>query len=229
MDRLDKGEQMSIESATMATLPKAAYFEFEEPFHRLVMVRDKKRKGKRLLACLEDNWTLTVTMAPTGLAILDHSIYSNLNMSYFMQCTNARLSSVGYVCVGRLNRVEGTMRRIAKFRNVKTAGSLSNCFLAIPQGLYFDEGGQLMVVYHKLDLAKIGNIGVTQTMEKYNDVDSFVRNIFTQKSLVLLSKQVTQTLGKRFSHIPSPPSRRIFKIVVTFNAIMILVILCVMS
>ena len=61
MDRLDKGEQMSIESATMATLPKAAYFEFEEPFHRLVMVRDKKRKGKRLLACLEDNWTLTVT------------------------------------------------------------------------------------------------------------------------------------------------------------------------
>eukprot|EP00579_Thalassiosira_antarctica_P000765 CAMPEP_0201865468 /NCGR_PEP_ID=MMETSP0902-20130614/338_1 /ASSEMBLY_ACC=CAM_ASM_000551 /TAXON_ID=420261 /ORGANISM="Thalassiosira antarctica, Strain CCMP982" /LENGTH=214 /DNA_ID=CAMNT_0048390221 /DNA_START=560 /DNA_END=1201 /DNA_ORIENTATION=+ len=174
----------------MATLPKAAYFEFEEPFHRLVMVRDKKRKGKRLLACLEDNWTLTVTMAPTGLAILDHSIYSNLNMSYFMQCTNARLSSVGYVCVGRLNRVEGTMRRIAKFRNVKTAGSLSNCFLAIPQGLYFDEGGQLMVVYHKLDLAKIGNIGVTQTMEKYNDVDSFVRNIFTQKSLVMLESDV---------------------------------------
>ena len=128
-------------------------------------------------------------MAPTGLAILDHSIYSNLNMSYFMQCTNARLSSVGFVCVGRLNKEEGTMRRIAKFRNVKTAGSLSNCFLAIPQGLYFDEG-QLMVVYHKLDLAKIGNIGVTQTMERYNDVDSFVRNIFTQKSLVMLESDV---------------------------------------
>ena len=149
----------------MATLPKAAYFAFEEPFHCLVVVRDKKRKGKRLLACLEDNWTLTVTMAPTGLAILDHSIYSNLNMSYFMQCTNARLSLVGFVCVGRLNKEEGLMRRIARFRNVTIAGYLSNCFLAIPQGLYFDDG-RLMVVYHKLDLAKIGNFGVTKTMEE---------------------------------------------------------------
>ena len=189
MDRTDQGKQMPNSCGTMSTFPKAAYFEFNEPFHRLVMVRDKKRKSKRLLACLEDNWTLTVTMAPTGLAILDHSIYSTLNMSYFMQCTNATLSSVGFVCIGRLNKDPVSMRRIAKLRNVPAAGSLPNCFLAIPQGLYFLDG-QLMVVFHKLDLSKIGNIGVTETMKNYNDVDSFVRNIFTQKSLVMLENDV---------------------------------------
>ena len=81
------------------------------------------------------------------------------------------------------------MRRIAKLRNVPAAGCLPNCFLAIPQGLYFADG-QLMVVFHKLDLSKIGNIGVTETMKNYNDVDSFVRNIFTQKSLVMLESDV---------------------------------------
>ena len=81
------------------------------------------------------------------------------------------------------------MRRIAIFCNVAAAGLLSNCFLVITRGLYIDEG-QLMVVYHELDLVKIGNLGVIQTMEKYNNVDAFVRNIFTYKYVVMLESNI---------------------------------------
>ena len=47
-----------------------------------------------------------------------------------------------------------------------------------------------MVVYHKLDLVKIGNLSVIQLMEKYKDVDVFVLNIFTEKYHLMLESDV---------------------------------------
>ena len=106
---------MSNECGTMAMSPNTAYFVFEKPFRRLVMVRDKKWKGEILLVCLQDNWKLTLTISPTGLAILDHPDYTTLNRSYLIQCMNARFSSIEFVCFDRLNKVPGCMRRIANF------------------------------------------------------------------------------------------------------------------
>ena len=81
------------------------------------------------------------------------------------------------------------MRQIAKLRNVAADGVLSNYFLAISQGLHFNDG-QLMVVYHKFDLVKMGSLGIIQTKEKYNDLDMFACNIFNNKYVVMLESDV---------------------------------------
>ena len=75
---------------------------------------------------------------------------------------------LGFLCVARNNIATGSQRRIARLRNVAEAGVLDHCFLAIPQGLLID-GGQLKVVFHRLDLDKVANVSVTQAVMMHDN------------------------------------------------------------
>ena len=86
---------------------------FRDPFCELSFVEDKSRKGKRVIACIEDNWTVTVMMAPSGFAIKDDTKYKSLAKSYLMQCTNVTSSKVGFLCIARRNVAIGSKRQIA--------------------------------------------------------------------------------------------------------------------
>ena len=153
-----------------------------QPFHNFPSVVDTKRKGKRLLAILHQNWHLDVFMAPPGIALLNSSNLVSMKELLFMQCTNAGHSSVGNISIGRYTYTcEGKKKK--KFNRVFT-GPIDDCFLCIPQGIFF-RGETLFVVFHKL-LAPILNVKtVLETMmDVNNNAHSFVQRVFKKEKSV---------------------------------------------
>ena len=58
------------------------------PFDVLRCINDSRRKGRRLLAILNDNFQLSAYMAPPGIAITPEDRYKSFDGIGWMQCTN---------------------------------------------------------------------------------------------------------------------------------------------
>ena len=69
------------------------------PFNLLQCINDSRRKGRRVLAILNDNFELSACMAPPGIAITPAASYTSFDSIGWMQCTNAERYSVGYIYV----------------------------------------------------------------------------------------------------------------------------------
>ena len=123
------------------------------PFDMLNFVADKRRKGRRILACLEDcNKQLQVYLAPSGVAIVDNSSYFNgdgdTTSMLFMQCTYYEYSSRGYVFVARYTHdTTGKCRKLIKNSD---SGFVEDCFLCIVQG-YCSVASVISIVFHTVD------------------------------------------------------------------------------
>ena len=83
------------------------------PFNVLQCIDDSRRKGRRVLAILNDNFGLSAYMAPPGIAITPADSYKSFNGIGWMQCTNVERHSSGYICIGRHN-VSPKNQRISK-------------------------------------------------------------------------------------------------------------------
>ena len=147
-------------------------------FHCLQIAIDKKRKGRRIIVALEDDWTLTAVLMDSGIAIQAARSYRDATTSVFMQCTNCSISSKGFLCIACPNVLQGISKRLPKLRNRKKSGVLHHAFLAIPQGLFIRDG-TLMIAFHRFDPEKISLHTVSRLMEKSTCETAFTKNTFT--------------------------------------------------
>ena len=87
----DKGEALRM------TLPA--------PFDVLRVCVDKRHKGRRIITCIDGDWTLHVHLVPSGISFLHEDHYFKQTTSLIhIQCTNFQYSSVGYFSIGRFLR-----------------------------------------------------------------------------------------------------------------------------
>ena len=158
------------------------------PFDVLQCISDDKRKGKRVLASLNETFELSVYMAPPGVAILAPSEDNMFSGIVWMQCTNATKFEVGYICVGRYNN---TQPRQKKFANMN-AGHVDGCFLCIPPEFYFDSDSDLGVAYHMLDEDKLRGNTLSNLMTTFiDDGDNFISHTFTTNISTVKVKDIT--------------------------------------
>ena len=75
------------------------------PFDVLRVCVDKRRKGRRIITCIDDDWTLHVYLVPSGISILHYAYYfKSITSMIHIQCTNFQYSSVGYLSIGRYRK-----------------------------------------------------------------------------------------------------------------------------
>ena len=158
-------------------------------FHSLKFVEDKKRKGRRIIVALEDNWQLTSILIVAGVAIQSLPSYAVAPTSLFMQTTNCSKSSRGFICVACPNVTTASTCRVPRLINRKTTGTLHHAFLAIPQGFFF-QSGKLMIAFHRLDPMKTGQKTVKETMNEWPRPTDFVKAVFKANVEVLPESNV---------------------------------------
>ena len=153
-------------------------------FQSLKFVKDKKRKGRRIIVALEDNWRLTPVLMLGGVAIQSLPSYATAPTSLFMQSTNCSKSSRGFLCVACPNVTTGFTYRLPRLSNRRTAGILHHAFLAIPQ-VFFFQSGKMMIAFHRLDPIKTGQKTVKETMNECPRPTDFVKSVFKANVEVL--------------------------------------------
>ncbi len=147
------------------------------PFNVLHCVADSRRKGKRVIVSLDQQWNMVVLLAPPGFGIVNCIKYRDHPSLISMQSTNADKTSVGFVAIGRHTFYPGTRRRRSRFRNLP-AGPVSDCFLCIPQAFFYNDQGILFVVYHKLSRRKTSNYTLSELLQRCKSSFSFVTSAF---------------------------------------------------
>ena len=153
-------------------------------FDSLKFVADNKRKGRRIIVALEDNWQLTSMLIVAGVAIESLPSYATAPTSIFMQTTNCSKSSRGFICVACPNVMTPFTCRAPRLINKKKAGLIHNAFLAIPQGFFF-ESGKMMIVFHRLDPTKTGLKTVKEAMNEWPCPTHFAKAVFKTNVEVL--------------------------------------------
>ena len=152
------------------------------PFSDFHTEFDVKRKGLRILVCVSDDWKTTAMMAPAGICILDHPSYHEIKLSIFFQCTNCDAPTVGHICLAQQCHQGSTRQRRPRFSAVRQPGPIPDCFLAIPQAIYF-ESGVPVIVFHRLDNT---SQNVSSMMEKCaGNRQLFVKESFRSNHEVL--------------------------------------------
>jgi len=155
------------------------------PFDVLQVCLDKRRKGRRIITCVDDDWTLHVYLAPSGISILHYAYYfKSITSMIHIQCTNFQYSSAGYLSIGRYRKHRIHKRKQPTMFNLPN-GLVADCFISLCQG-YFFQGKDLMAVVHFMCPHKIKNNSISSMLEKYStNASDFVNNVFqSQHTLV---------------------------------------------
>ena len=111
------------------------------PFDVLRVCVDKHRKGRRIISCIDDDWTLHVHLVPSGISFLHEDYYfKQITSLIHIQCTNFQYSSFGYFSIGRFLRHPPHKRKQRNMFNLPT-GPVADCFISLCQGYCFFRGG----------------------------------------------------------------------------------------
>lgn len=154
-----------------------------EAFDDLQLVRDSKRKGKRLLWTMDNDFKVDVYMAPPGIAVLDCDNYWDLSSIFSMQSTNSQYSSKGSICIGRILKTESRKRR-KRFKDLPP-GPVEDIILCIPQVPVKNDDGKLCVVIHKLSRKRTRGRTLKEAFAASASMDEFVRASFSSSRMVI--------------------------------------------
>jgi len=154
-----------------------------EAFDDLQLVRDSKRKGKRLLWTMGNDFKVDAYMAPPGIAVLDCDNYWDLSSIFSMQSTNSQYSSKGSICIGRILKMQGRKRR-KRFKDLPP-GPVEDIILCIPQVPVKNDDGELCVVIHKLSGKQTRGRTLKEAFAASASMDEFVRASFSSSRMVI--------------------------------------------
>ena len=113
------------------------------PFDKMCIHLDHRRKGKKIVVSMDNNWKVRAFIIPPGVAIINSQEYDSEARMILIQCTNYSFSGTGHICLGRMRKT--TASGILDL----DGGFIEDSFLCIPQVTIIHKG-IVKVVLHKL-------------------------------------------------------------------------------